>query len=182
MLYLQLVRSPYAHARMTRVDVSKAAAAPGVVCTLTGAELPSISHPFPEIGPGAGQKVEDYALAINKVRYQGEPVAAVVAESRHAAEDAAELVEVDYDPLPVVMTPEDALQSDSLLHDEAGPNRMWHDVFEFGAVDKAFLEALHIVHIRRLHSHPPSPTPPHTPAPPPPRTIPHTPHHHLTPP
>ena len=159
MLYLQLVRSPYAHARITRVDVSKAAAAPGVVCTLTGAELPSISHPFPEIGPGAGQKVEDYALAINKVRYQGEPVAAVVAESRHAAEDAAELVEVDYDPLPVVMTPEDALQSDSLLHDEAGTNRMWHDVFEFGEVDKAFQEALHIVHIGRLHFHRFSSTP-----------------------
>ena len=159
MLYLQLVRSPYAHARITRVDVSKAAAAPGVVCTLTGAELPSISHPFPEIGPGAGQKVEDYALAINKVRYQGEPVAAVVAESRHAAEDAAELVEVEYDPLPVVMTPEDALQSDSLLHDEAGTNRMWHDVFEFGEVDKAFQEALHIVHIGRLHFHRFSSTP-----------------------
>ncbi|PYR87235.1 MAG: hypothetical protein DMG18_00360, partial [Acidobacteria bacterium] len=159
MLYLQLVRSPYAHARITRVDVSKAAAAPGVVCTLTGAELPSISHPFPEIGPGAGQKVEDYALAINKVRYQGEPVAAVVAESRHAAEDAAELVEVDYDPLPVVMTPEDALQSDSLLHDEAGTNRMWHDVFEFGEVDKAFQEAVHIVHIGRLHFHRFSSTP-----------------------
>ncbi|OLE86928.1 MAG: hypothetical protein AUG08_13265 [Acidobacteria bacterium 13_1_20CM_2_55_15] len=159
MLYLQLERSPYAHARITRVDVSKAAAAPGVVCTLTGAELPSISHPFPEIGPGAGQKVEDYALAINKVRYQGEPVAAVVAESRHAAEDAAELVEVDYDPLPVVMTPEDALQSDSLLHDEAGTNRMWHDVFEFGEVDKAFQEALHIVHIGRLHFHRFSSTP-----------------------
>ncbi len=159
MLYLQLVRSPYAHARITRVDVSKAAAAHGVVCTLTGAELPSISHPFPEIGPGAGQKVEDYALAINKVRYQGEPVAAVVAESRHAAEDAAELVEVDYDPLPVVMTPEDALQSDSLLHDEAGTNRMWHDVFEFGEVDKAFQEAVHIVHIGRLHFHRFSSTP-----------------------
>ncbi|PYR84424.1 MAG: hypothetical protein DMG19_16750, partial [Acidobacteria bacterium] len=159
MLYLQLVRSPYAHARITRVDVSKAAAAPGVVCALTGAELPSISHPFPEIGPGAGQKVEDYALAINKVRYQGEPVAAIVAESRHAAEDAAELVEVDYDPLPVVMTPEDALQSDSLLHDEAGTNRMWHDVFEFGEVDKAFQEAVHIVHIGRLHFHRFSSTP-----------------------
>jgi CO/xanthine dehydrogenase Mo-binding subunit len=159
MLYLQLVRSPYAHARITRVDVSKAAAAPGVVCALTGAELPSISHPFPEIGPGAGQKVEDYALAINKVRYQGEPVAAVVAESRHAAEDAAELVEVDYDPLPAVMTPEDALQSDSLLHEEAGTNRMWHDVFEFGEVDKAFQEAAHIVHIGRLHFHRFSSTP-----------------------
>src|SRR5438046_9499518 len=124
MLYLHVERSPYQHARSTLVDVSKAAAAPDVICALTGAELPSISHPFPEIGPGAGQKVEDYALAINKVRYQGEPVAAVVAESRHAAEDAAELVEVDYDPLPVVMTPEDALQSDSLLHDEAGTIRM----------------------------------------------------------
>src|SRR5947199_8376024 len=123
MLYLQLVRQPHAHARITRVDVSKAAAAPGVVCTLTGAELPSISHPFPEIGPGAGQKVEDYALAINKVRYQGEPVAAVVAESRHAAEDAAELVEVDYDPLPAAMTPEDAVKGNSLLHEDARRKR-----------------------------------------------------------
>lgn len=159
MLHLKVVRSPYAHARITRVDMSKAAAQPGVVCTLTGAELPLICHPFPEIGPGAGQKVEDYALAINKVRYQGEPVAAVIAESRLAAEDAAELVEVDYDPLPPVMTPEAALKGDSLIHEEAGTNRMWHDIFEFGEVDRAFQEAAHIVHIGRLHFHRFSSTP-----------------------
>src|SRR5262249_10025225 len=97
------------------------------------------------------QKVEDYALAINKVRYQGEPVAAVVAESRHAAEDAAELVEVDYDPLPPLMTPEHALKGDSLLHEEAGTNRMWNDVFECGEGQKAFQAAVHSVHIGGLH-------------------------------
>ncbi|HET7259373.1 MAG TPA: hypothetical protein VFI75_06610, partial [Candidatus Acidoferrum sp.] len=99
MLHLKFVRSSYAHANVTRVDVSKAEQFPGVVCTLTGAEIKKQVQPFIEIGPGGAQKIADYPMAVDKVLYQGEPVAAVVAETRHAAEDAAELVEVDYEPL-----------------------------------------------------------------------------------
>src|SRR5512136_176318 len=107
MLHICFVRSAYAHAKITRVDVSKAAALPGVVCTLTGAEVKGLVQPFIEIGPDVGQKIADYPMAFDKVVYQREPVAAVVAETRMGAEDAAELVEVDYEPLLAVMTAED---------------------------------------------------------------------------
>ena len=153
MLYVALVRSPYAHARIERVDVTAANVAPGVVCTLTGAEVAGLVKPFPQIGPGEGQKIVDYPMGIEKVRYQGEPVAAVIAESRVAAEDAAELVEVDYESLPPVMDAETAIRDESILHESAGSNRNYHDTFEYGEVDKAFARAAHIVHIDRLHFH-----------------------------
>lgn len=159
MAFIQFVRSPYAHATIKSIDVSRAAAMPGVVGTLTGAEVAGLAKPFIEIGPGAGQKVADYPMAVNKVIYQGEPVAAVVAETRMGAADAAEAVEVDYDPLPPVMTAEDALKDESLLHPEAGTNKLWHGDFEYGSVDKAFKQAAHVVHIKRLHFHRFSSTP-----------------------
>jgi len=159
MLHIRFVRSSYAHAKITRVDVSKAAALPGVVCTLTGTEVKGMVNPFIEIGPDVGQKIADYPMAVDKVVYQGEPVAAVVAETRMIAEDAAELVEVEYDPLPPVMTAEDALKDESLLHPEMGTNRNWHGLFEFGDMEKAFKQAAHTVHIGRLHFHRFSSTP-----------------------
>src|ERR1700758_4218072 len=87
MLHIRFVRSSYAHAMIKRVDVSKAAALPGVVCTLTGAEVKGMVNPFIEIGPDVGQKIADYPLAVDKIVYQGEPFAAVVAETRMIAED-----------------------------------------------------------------------------------------------
>jgi aerobic carbon-monoxide dehydrogenase large subunit len=116
MLFIKFVRSSYAHAKITRVDVSKADQCPGVVCTLTGAEVKSQVQPFIEIGPGGAQKIADYPMAVGKVVSQGEPVAAVVAETRLAAEDAAELVEVEYEPLPAVVVAEESLKDESLLH------------------------------------------------------------------
>lgn len=153
MLYLSLVRSPYAHARIERVDISAAERAPGVVCTLTGAEVASLVKPFPEIGPGVGQKIIDLPMGVEKVRFQGEPVAAVVATSRMAAVDAAELVEVEYQSLMPVMDAETAIRDESVLHEAAGTNRNFHDLFEYGDVDKAFTRAAHVVHIDRLHFH-----------------------------
>src|SRR5437016_7448963 len=94
MAYLRFVRSPYAHARIISVDTSGAEALPGVVCTLTGKEIVPQTQPFIEIGPDS--KVRDYPLAVSKVRYQGEPVVAVVAESASIADDAAELVQGVY--------------------------------------------------------------------------------------
>src|ERR1700687_77770 len=96
MLHICFVRSSYGHARISRVDVTKSAALPGVVCTLTGAEVKGLVNPFIEIGPDVGQKIADYPLAVDKVVYQGEPLAAVVAETRMIAEDAAELVGGEY--------------------------------------------------------------------------------------
>src|SRR5690242_8234868 len=153
MLHIRFVRSSYAHAKIARVDVSKAAALPGVVCTLTGGEVKGMVQPFIEIGPDVGQKIADYPMAVDKVVYQGDPVAAVVAETRMIAEDAAELVEVDYEPLPPVMTAEDALKDESLDHPAMGTNRNWHGLFEFGDVERAFKQAARVVHIGRLHFH-----------------------------
>jgi 2-furoyl-CoA dehydrogenase large subunit len=153
MLYMRVIRSPYGHARITKLDVSRAAAAPGVVCTFTGKEVAAMVQPFIEIGPGVSQSIKDYPLAIDKVRFQGEPVAVVVAETRFQAEDAAELVEVDYDILPAVITAEDGLADQSIIHEAAGTNVIWKGEFEFGDVKKAFAEAAHIVEIDRMHFH-----------------------------
>src|ERR1700740_2861661 len=159
MLHIKFVRSSYGHAKITRIDVSYAEKFPGVVCTLTGAEIKKLVQPFIEIGPGGAQKIADYPMAVGKVVYQGEPVAAVVAETRLAAEDAAELVEVEYEPLPPVVRAEDALKDETLLPPAMGTNRNWHGVFEYGDVQRAFQQAAHVAHIGRLHFHRFSSTP-----------------------
>ena len=159
MLYLRFVRSPYAHARIVSVDVSAAEALPGVVCTLAGKEIEPITQPFIEIGPDAASKIRDFPLAIDKVRYQGEPVVAVVAESAAIADDAAELVQVEYDALDPVIDAEQALKDQSILHESAGTNKVWNGVFEYGDVAKSFQEAAHVVIIDHLHFHRFSSTP-----------------------
>lgn len=159
MLYLALARSPYAHARIEKIDVTAAARAPGMVAVLTGSEIARQVQPFMEIGPGSGAKIVDYPMATDKVRYQGEPVAAVVTESRMAAEDAAELVQVDYQMLEPVLDAETALADRNILHEAAGTNCNWQGVFEYGDVAKAFEHAAYIVHIARLHFHRFSSTP-----------------------
>ena len=159
MLYLRLVRSPYAHAKIVNLEASAAEAVPGVICTLTGAEIALQTQPFIEIGPDPCAKIQDYPLAVSKVRYQGEPVAAVVAHSPAIADDAAELLRVEYESLPAVVDADDALKDRSILHEEAGTNRVWNGVFEYGDVDKAFQEAAYVVKIDRLHFHRFSSTP-----------------------
>jgi len=159
MAYLAFVRSPYAHARVVSVDTTAAEKLPGVVTVLTGSEVKSLTHPFIEIGPEQCQKIADYPMAAEKARYQGEPVAAVVAESPELAEDAAELVQVEYEALPPVVDSEEALKDQSVLHEDAGTNLVWRGVFEYGDVEKAFQEAAHVVEIDHMHFHRFSSTP-----------------------
>jgi len=159
MLYLKLIRSPYAHAMLVEVETSAAGALPGVVCMLTGAEIAKQTNPFIEIGPEPFASIKDYPLAVSKVRYQGEPVAAIVATSPYIADDAAELVQVEYEPLEAVIDAEEALKDALLLHEEAGTNRVWRGVFEYGDVEKAFREAAHVVRIDKMHFHRFSSTP-----------------------
>ncbi len=159
MLYLKFVRSPYAHARVTSLDTAAAEALPGVICTLTGAEIANQTNPFIEIGPDPFARIKDYPLAVSKVRYQGEPVAAVIATSPQIADDAAELVQVDYESLEVLVDGEEALKDSVLLHEEAGTNRVWRGIFEYGDIEKAFREAAHIVRIDKMHFHRFSSTP-----------------------
>ena len=159
MLYLRFVRSPYAHARIVSIDVSEAEKLPGVVCTLSGCEIASQTQPFIEIAPEPGGKIRDYPLAISKVRYQGEPVVALVAVSPAIADDGAELVQIEYEPLDPVINAEQALTDASILHEEAGTNKVWNGVFEYGNVEAAFREAASIVTIDRMHFHRFSSTP-----------------------
>jgi CO/xanthine dehydrogenase Mo-binding subunit len=150
--YLHFVRSPYAHARIESIDVSAALELPGVYGTLTGDEVAILTDPFFQIAADPGGQVKDYALAVGKVRYIGEPVAAVVAETRELARDAAELVAVEYEPLDVVVDARKALEDGAaVLHDECGGNMSYTGVWEWGDVDAAFAEADHVVTISELH-------------------------------
>jgi len=153
MLHMAIVRSPYAHAKIVDVDVSAAEALPGVVCTLTGAEITQLCQPFLQIGEAPGALIQDYPLAVDKVLYQGDPVAAVVAASAALAQDAAQLVEVQYETLAVITTCEQALDNKVLLHEQMGTNANWHGVYEYGELDRAFADAAHVVHIDKLHFH-----------------------------
>ncbi len=153
MVYMWLARSPHAHARILGIDSSAAAQVPGVLAVLTGKEVAAQVQPFIEIGPDVGQKIVDYPMAVDKVRYQGEPVAVIVAESKMAAEDAAELIQVDYEVLEPVLDADTALADRSLLHEGAGTNRNWHGEFEYGDVEGAFKKAAYVVEIDRLHFH-----------------------------
>jgi 2-furoyl-CoA dehydrogenase large subunit len=115
-----VVRSTEAHARIVGIDVAAAQAVPGVVGVLTGADVAVLSRPFPS---AIGRTVEQWAAAVEVVRYVGEPVAVVVASDRYVAEDAAELVAVEYDPLPVAASPEAAMGPGApVLHQAVGSN------------------------------------------------------------
>ena len=153
LLHLAVVRSPYAHARILNIDVSRAEALPGVACTLTGKEVMEQTDPFIQIGAGATQSITDYALATDKAIYQGDPVVAVVAESIAIAEDAAQLVEVEYEPLDALLDAEEALADKVVLHDESGTNTTFSGVYEYGDLEQAFADAAHIVKIDKLYFH-----------------------------
>ena len=153
MVYLRFVRSSYAHANIVSLDTSDAEKIPGVICTLTGPEIASQTQPFIEIAADAGGRIVDYPVAISKVRYQGEPVAAVVAVSPGVADDGVEAVQVEYAELDPVVDAEQALTDASILHEEAGTNKVWGGVFEYGDVEKAFQEAASVVEIDRMHFH-----------------------------
>jgi 2-furoyl-CoA dehydrogenase large subunit len=152
--YLHFVRSPYAHAHITRVDVSAAEAIDGVYGTLTGEEVAALTEPFFQISSVPGANIKDFSLAVGKVRYVGEPVVAVVAETRELARDASELVEVDYEPLPALVDARRAQDSEApVLHDDAGGNLMWSGLYSWGDLDAAFAEADRVVQIPELHFH-----------------------------
>jgi carbon-monoxide dehydrogenase large subunit len=159
-LHAAVVRSPHAHAEITSIDVEEARAAPGVVAIVTEADLAAdglgmlpCGVKFPTVEP---LKVPPrYALARGRVRHVGDPVAFVVAESREAAIDAAELVMVDYDPLPVIVDQREALQpgAPEIWPVEVPGNRAF--VFQKGdreATDRAFAEAAHVVELSLVNN------------------------------
>src|SRR5438094_2918611 len=139
------VRSPYAHARITSIDATAARAMPGVVAVYTATDLPfggldlPLLLPHPNLPRGRTQR----CLASERVRYAGEAVAFVVAVDRYIAEDAAELVQIEYEPLPVVITPEVAERAEHLGHDDVPGNVAAEMLQEVGGVEAAMAKAPH---------------------------------------
>jgi len=142
MKHVALVASPYPHARILAIRTDAALAAPGVVGLVTGEEYCASTESH-QIGVDA-PKVRRYALAHGVVRYAGEWVVAVVADTRAQAEDAAELVEVDYEPLPFVVDPEAAAgEGAALVHPDHGSNVIFRRRFVWGPVEERFAAADH---------------------------------------
>jgi carbon-monoxide dehydrogenase large subunit len=129
MAWMAMIRSPFAHARLKRIDTSKAAAMPGVVGVFTGADLESEwGGPLPFVWPITEDiKVPvHWPLTTDKARFEGDGVAVVVAETRAQAEDAAEAVAVDWEVLPVVTDLEEAAKDDVVIHEDLGTNVVVH--------------------------------------------------------
>jgi carbon-monoxide dehydrogenase large subunit len=145
MVWAAVVRSPHAHAKITRVDVSKALEAEGVVAAFSGADLADewkATLPCVWLVTEDTKQPNHRPLAVDMARYQGDGVAVVIAESRALAKDAAELVEVDYEPLPAVVDPKEALADGApLVHEDFGTNHCYTWPLQAGEVDQAFADA-----------------------------------------
>src|SRR4029077_2038427 len=148
MLQAMILRSPHAHAKIVSVDPTEALRNPNVIGVITPEDIKNNSKPFKPGRYAAGLKrpIDEYDGAIDKVRYVGEPIAAVAARDRGTAEDALELIAVDYDPLrPVVDVREAIKPSSATLFDELGSNLAWHGALSYGDIDGAFKSADRIV-------------------------------------
>jgi aerobic carbon-monoxide dehydrogenase large subunit len=146
MLHMAILRSPFAHARIRSIDTSRAEALPGVVAVVTGELLAQHNLAWMPTMSGDTQAV----LATDKVRMQGQEVACVVADDVYVAHDALELIDVDYEPLPPVTTPQQALEEGApiIRDDKEGKtdNRIYHwEAGDKEATDRAFAEADRVV-------------------------------------
>jgi len=153
LLHVAILRSPYAHAKINSVDTVAARQHPGVVGVFTGAELRDQIGTLPTTVDNPTLRIPNhYVLAVDKVCYVGEGVAAVVAEDRYTARDAADLIQVDYEPLPVVTDPEQALTSGSpVIHSEWPDNTAFRWEQTQGDLDKAFKQADRVVKQKLVH-------------------------------
>ncbi|MPZ13732.1 MAG: molybdopterin-dependent oxidoreductase [Chloroflexi bacterium] len=155
MLHAAVLRSPHPHARIVGFDVTEALGLPGMVAVLTPDDVRSMSRPFAPGRYAAGLRtpVPEYASAVDKVRYVGEPVAAVAARDAATAEDALDRIVVEYEPLPPVVGTSEAMRRDApLLYEELGTNVPWRGAVSYGDVDAAFREAELVVRDRlKMH-------------------------------
>jgi len=149
MKHVALVTSPYPSARIQDINADQALALAGVHAVVTGRELNDATHPLLQ---GLDlPNIKRRPMAGERALYAGEWVAAVVADSRHVAEDAAELVEVDYDPLAFVLDPEEAMQPGApLVHPEHGSNVLFQRTFKWGDVDGDFERSEHTLSFRAV--------------------------------
>src|SRR5215218_5638042 len=140
MLYMDIVRSPYPHAKIVNIDSSRALATPGVLAVITGRDLQKYNlHMMPTL-----MSDTQMVLPVDRVVYQAQEVAAVIATSRYAAADGIEAVDVEYEPLEPVIDPFRALDPASPLvrPDRRDSNHIWHwEAGDRAATDQAFAEA-----------------------------------------
>jgi carbon-monoxide dehydrogenase large subunit len=151
-LHVALLRSPFAHALIRRIDASAARSAPGVRLVATGADVQIDCRPI-HTDLAADIRCPDRdVLAVHKVRFVGEAFAAVVADSRYAAEDAAGMIEVDWEELPAVTSAKGALAEGAVLvHDDVPGNRYARRQAQFGDVDRALAEADLVIETEIVH-------------------------------
>jgi len=146
--YAVILRSPYAHAKIVSIDVGNALALPGVFAVITGKDVANEIEPFTNgMLPVPYNQMNDYGIAVEVVRYVGEPVAVVIATDEYVARDAADMIEIEYENLPAVLSPDQAMAPDCpLVHDNFPSNVPWHKKFTYGDVDDAFAKADLVVH------------------------------------
>jgi 2-furoyl-CoA dehydrogenase large subunit len=142
-VHAAILRSPHAHALIVGIDVSQALKVPGVRSVLTSGDVKAWAQPFVV---GVKAPMQHWCLAMDRVRYVGEPVAVVMADSRAQAEDALDAIEVHYEVLPAVVGIEAALKSDAaLLHPDVGSNVVSDRHFRYGEPEQAFATASQVV-------------------------------------
>jgi carbon-monoxide dehydrogenase large subunit len=153
MLHAVLVRSPHAHARIVRIDTAAAAAMPGVVAVLTGPDVNDRCGAVPCASDLPGLRAPRHTvLAGSRAYFVGHPVAVVVARDRYLAADAAQLVDVEYEPLAAVTDPEAALREGSpLAHPDLGTNVAFTWSLANGDLDAAFAEADRVIRQKMIH-------------------------------
>ena len=152
-LHAAFVRSACAHARIKAIDVEAARTMPGVHAVFTGEDIAQKIKPLRVGGSSLLREIKLYPLAVDKVRYFGEPLAVVVADNRYLAEDAVEIVSVDYEPLPVVVDPEAAMEpASACVHEDVGSNIVYKYHFATDGIDNVFQQA-DVVIKERIRSH-----------------------------
>src|SRR5574341_2536601 len=152
-LHVAILRSPYAHARIRAIRAEEALKQPGVVAVITGSDIRDEIGLVPVASENPTLRVpKHYVLAVDEARFVGEGVAAVAAEDRYTARDALDLIEVDYEPLPVVSDPEKALEPGSaVVHSEWKDNVAFRWTLKQGNMTKAFQDAHRIIKQRLAH-------------------------------
>ena len=151
-IHMALVRSMHAHAKIKSIDTTAAEDHPDCELILTAADLKESYNPMPtgidyvrteQANPDA--QIVEWSLADGVARYVGEPVVAVFASDRYTAEDVADLVRVEYEPLPAVTSGMDAREDETVVHEAVGSNVVDHERLEFGDPDGAFEDADHVI-------------------------------------
>ncbi|MGQ0751907.1 MAG: xanthine dehydrogenase family protein molybdopterin-binding subunit [Betaproteobacteria bacterium] len=148
LVHAVFLRSPYAHARIARIDASRALKADGVVAVMNGREVAALVEPYVGVLTHINgmRSAPQYPLALDVARWQGEPVAMVIAQTRAQGEDALQLIDVEWEELPPVVDPEEGLQPDSpLIHPDLGSNLCHERLIDTGDVDEIFAGSDHVV-------------------------------------